>query len=128
MTLTTADTQLRYAFELTSADVNALKAFVLARIAEVKERHRFGSVEHDVAHCLTRFVEDGFQSLDEAFLYGDDSREVLGIKRDHWSRLILATMTWREHPDYNAARWRRPDYRDAAHEQEMIAYHRSQLR
>ncbi|MER7048880.1 hypothetical protein [Streptomyces jumonjinensis] len=40
----------------------------------------------------------------------------------------MITLPWRAHPDFNTARWRSPDFYDPAHEGEMAAYHRRNLR
>ncbi|MFD6230526.1 hypothetical protein ACFWFZ_27230 [Streptomyces sp. NPDC060232] len=81
-----------------------------------------------MARCLWISLDRPLTRLRKAFGYDDGSREVLDLKDRNLTDLWMPTLPWRQHPDFNTARWRSFRYRDPGHEVEMAAYHRSQLR
>ncbi|MFI1015862.1 hypothetical protein [Streptomyces sp. NPDC020965] len=90
--------------------------------------HRLDTAEYQTAQGLKTALERLFKPLREAFRYSDDSHEVHKIKDRYWIDLVLITLPWRAHPDFDTARWRSTEFYDPAHEGEMAAYYRSNLR
>jgi hypothetical protein len=75
-----------------------------------------------------RLDKEFLAPLQAAFRHGDDSREVPEIRTRHWTVLCRFAFPWRDEEGYDTRRWRRPDFHDATHESEMVAYHRRTLR
>ncbi|MFF0087633.1 hypothetical protein ACFYR1_49625 [Streptomyces canus] len=50
------------------------------------------------------------------------------MKDRHWTEPCLTAIPWREQPDFDTARWRSAQHRNAEHEVEMATYRRSLLR
>jgi hypothetical protein len=92
------------------------------------EHNNLHAAEHRTARALQTMLERSFEQLRKAFLYDDGSREILEVNDRHWTELCLAAFPWRQHPDFDTARWRSAEHRNAEHEVEMAAYRRSLLR
>jgi hypothetical protein len=127
VTSTATATPLRYTCELTLTDVDALEAFYRSQIDHVRQHNNLHAAEHRTARALQAMLERRFEQLRKAFLYDDGSREILDVKDRHWTELCLTAFPWREHPDFDTARWRSAQHRNAEHEVEMAAYRRSLL-
>ncbi|WP_331719401.1 hypothetical protein [Streptomyces sp. NBC_01187] len=102
-----------HATELTEADVKAVKAFLDARVRELRGRHHFGSDESRMARALT--LASGVLIDELGLHFQDDEPETLDERKRAWNRVIFTVWPWEGHDDFDPQRWRLVRHRDVEH-------------
>jgi hypothetical protein len=96
---------LRYAADITRADVDALDAFMTAWLHELRLEHRHDPEISRVAYGLNAAISWHLFELRRGFEADDGSAEALKARSGHWNELCRITAGWRETEGYNAERW-----------------------
>ncbi|RLU83613.1 hypothetical protein CTZ27_28380 [Streptomyces griseocarneus] len=120
--------ELRYAADLTLADVDALEAFLTSRTDDVRRAHGFGNGVHCTVVSFQHALFLLCRELRDVFECDDGSRGVLRAKFRLWNQLCGIAACWADTDGYDRDRWRRADYYDAAKETEVLEHRRRRLR
>ncbi|MFE1555492.1 hypothetical protein ACFW6V_10910 [Streptomyces sp. NPDC058734] len=138
----------RYADELTTGIVWEIGDFLLPRLERAARTHPSDSEEGITASALAESVEALVLTLEWAITGGTPARArvPIGIPpppkpteeerrvraerrlerlREDWNHLCALAGHWRSAPGFQCSRWRKLDFRDAAHErwyQQQLSY------
>ena len=129
--------ELRYATDITQADISAVHDFLNARIAPqinqaTGDARRTARALQDLARDAYARATVHLRRLDEldfAERHTTSRMEELHALRDAWNRLHQAAEHWQDHQDFNP-RWRHIHYTDTdaeLREQEVDAAVRARL-
>ncbi|MEU6965031.1 hypothetical protein [Streptomyces chrestomyceticus] len=130
--------ELTHAAALAEADVDALEAFLTARLDAVQRTYVSDSDEYCTARALRSALWDLIRPVRASFRYDDGSPELLRARLRHWNRLHRLAEPWARAEGYDVARWTYLLHLDAAdeessaeyarrREQEQAAYERARL-
>ncbi|RNG33519.1 hypothetical protein [Streptomyces botrytidirepellens] len=94
------------AADLTEADVDALSAFLEARLRELQDCHDAGSPEARAARALRTAADAQLDDLRLPFRYDDGEPERIQEKARAWNRVIFTVWAWQGTEGYDEGRWR----------------------
>ncbi|MEK8175016.1 hypothetical protein NKH77_55935 [Streptomyces sp. M19] len=98
------------AADLTAADVDALGAFLDARLRDLVTRHEPDSGEARAALALKVAADAQLDELRLPFRYDDATPERLKEKAYAWNSVIHAVWQWQGTDGYDEDRWRLVGY------------------
>ncbi|GGU44521.1 hypothetical protein [Streptomyces violascens] len=119
--------ELAHAAALTEADVDALAAYLKARLDEVRDRNDYLSDEWRTAMSLSLVVSTQADRVRDTFT--GDSPELLLARRRQWNELVWLVRPWEygAAAGYDTTRWCHLIHADAADAARAAAYRRSCL-
>jgi hypothetical protein len=102
-----------HADALTEADVDALKAFLDARMKELADRYPADSNEARTARALASAAGAQIDELRLPFRYDDGEPERLKEKLRAWNYLMFTLWPWLGTEGYETERWRLIEHTNA---------------
>ncbi|WP_138957276.1 hypothetical protein [Streptomyces sp. YIM 121038] len=112
MTETESIFTLPYTADITRADVDALDAFMTARLHELRLAHRNDPEVCRVTHGLGAAINRQLFELRRDFA-DDGTAEALEARMGHWNELCRLTAGWRDTEGYDVDRWQQVAFREA---------------
>jgi hypothetical protein len=113
-----------HASDVTPGDVDALAAFLRARLDDLRHVHTYDSADYLPARALETAVFNLLYNMRQVFEVDDGSQQMLRARRRHWNQLCQVMAPWRETEGYDTARWQEVNYIDPQEAAEM-AEHRA---
>lgn len=119
--------ELRYAADLTLADVDALEAFLTSRTDDVRRANGFGNGVYCTVVSFQHALFLLCRELRDVFECDDGSRSALRAKFRLWNQLCGIAGPWADTVGYDNARWRRADGYDAVGRSGSVRHRRKRL-